>query len=250
VKVVFVHGAFVSDAQWWWNRMVAPLAFRGLSTTAVELPSCGGGGDVHTDADAVAAVLGDEPVVLVGHSYGGMVITDAGLRAHHLVYVTSVLPDEGESLDLVAGAGAPFIHPREDGTAEVQGDVLPELFMQDCDTEAVEGALKRLSPQSQTAFDQAPRAIAWRSVPSTYVVCAQDRATVPQRQRVFARRAQRVVEIPTGHHPFLSHPELLADVIADTVGGRGRRPPHDAPHRGDHDRQRFSAVGEIDVTDR
>ena len=64
---------------------------------------------------------------------------------------------------------------------------------------------------------QAPRAVAWREKPSTYVVCAEDRATPPEAQREYARRADRVVELPTGHHPMLSRPELLAWALAEAA---------------------------------
>ena len=87
MKVIFVHGALVFDGAWWWSRMVEPLAALGLGSRAVELPSCpvspeASGeppGDMYDDADAVRAVLDEdgELIVLVGHSYGGMVITDA-----------------------------------------------------------------------------------------------------------------------------------------------------------------------------
>src|SRR5215217_1933989 len=87
MKVVFVHGALVFDGEWWWHRMVEPLAALGLGSRAVELPTCVASpgvspeapGDMYVDADAVRAALDeeDEPLVLVGHSYGGMVITDS-----------------------------------------------------------------------------------------------------------------------------------------------------------------------------
>jgi pimeloyl-ACP methyl ester carboxylesterase len=184
---------------------------------------------MHDDADAVRAALDEEdgPVVLVGHSYGGMVITDAAAgheRVEHLVYVTSVMPEMGESL---AGLGVgrepgPWMDPRsEDGTMGVKAELLPDAFMQDCDEAAVAGALERLTRQPLVVFGQAPRAVAWRGRPSTYVVCAEDRATPPEAQRELAKRADRVVELPTGHHPMLSHPELLARVLVEaaTPGG-------------------------------
>jgi pimeloyl-ACP methyl ester carboxylesterase len=237
MKVVFVHGALVFDGAWWWHRMVGPLATLGLGSRAVELPSCVASpgnsgeapGDMHDDADAVRAALEeeDEPLVLVGHSYGGMVITDAAAgrgNVRHLVYVTSVMPELGETL---AGLGkgrepGPWMDPRpEDGTMGIRAGLLPEAFMQDCDGAAVAGALERLTRQPLAAFGQAPRAVAWREKPSTYVVCAEDRATPPEAQRRFARKADRAVELPTGHHPMLSHPELLARVLADAAAPDG-----------------------------
>ena len=240
MKVVFVHGALVFDGAWWWHRMVEPLAAFGLGTRAVELPSCIGppeasveaAGDMYDDADAVRSALDeeDEPVVLVGHSYGGMLITDAAAdheNVVHLVYVTSVMPEPGETLASFGGSGepGPWMDPRpEEGTMGLKAELVPEVFMQDCDDEAVEGALERLTRQPLSVFGQAPRAVAWRQRPSTYVVCAEDRGTPPDAQREFARRAGTVVELPTGHHPMLSQPRLLARVLAEAAAAQGGMP--------------------------
>ena len=232
MRVVFVHGALVFDGAWWWHRMVDPLAALGMATRAVELPSCvpasGASGeamgDMYADADAVRAALGeeDEPVVLVGHSYGGMIITDAAAgqeNVRHLVYVTSVMPERDETMASFGGSElGPWMDPREeDGTMGIKAELAPEAFMQDCDEAAVAGALKRLTRQSLVVFAQTPRGVAWREKPSTYVVCAEDRATPPEAQRGYASRADRVVELPTGHHPMLSRPDLLARVLAEAA---------------------------------
>jgi pimeloyl-ACP methyl ester carboxylesterase len=233
MKVIFVHGALVFDGAWWWHRMVEPLAAFGLGTRAVELPSCvapplppmADMGDMHSDADAVRAALDeeDEPVILVGHSYGGMVITDAASgceNVEHLVYITSVMPERGETMTSLGGSRepGPWMDPRpEEGTIGVRAALVPAAFMQDCDEEAVAGALKRLTRQPLAVFGQSPRGVAWREKPSTYVVCAEDRATPPKVQREYAKRADRVVEMPTSHHPMLSRPELLARVLAEAA---------------------------------
>jgi pimeloyl-ACP methyl ester carboxylesterase len=235
MKVIFVHGALVFDGAWWWHRMVEPLAALGLGTLAVELPSCvvspgdsgNAPGDMYADADAVRAVLEEEggPVVLVGHSYGGMVITDAAAdcgNVEHLVYVTSMMPELGETMASVAGSRepGPWMDPRpEDGMMGVKTEFLPETFMQDCDEATVAEAIERVTRQPLVIFGQTPRAVAWREKPSTYVVCAEDRATPPEAQREFARRADSVVELPTDHHPMLSRPELLARVLAKAASG-------------------------------
>ncbi len=231
MKVVFVHGALVFDGAWWWHRMAEPLAAFGLESRAVELPSCvapdargGTVGDMHADADAVRAALEEEdgPVVVVGHSYGGMVMTDAAAgqeNVEHLVYLTSVMPETGETMADFGGEPGPWMDPRpEDGTMGIKAELMPAAFMQDCDEAAVEGALERLTSQPLAVFGQAPRAVAWREKPSTYVVCAEDRATPPEAQRRNAARADRVVELPTGHHPMLSRPEELARVLAEAAG--------------------------------
>ena len=231
MKIVFVHGALVFDGAWWWHRMAGPLADLGVESRAVELPSCVAPpvppaetlGNMHADADAVRAALDEEdgPIVLVGHSYGGMVMTDAAAGRKdvaHLVYVTSVMPDSGETMADLGGEPGPWMDPRpEDGTMGIEAELMPGAFMQDCDDAAVAGALERLTRQPLSVFGQAPRGVAWREKPSTYVVCAEDRATPPGAQREHARRAGKVVEIPTGHHPMLSRPELLARVLAQAA---------------------------------
>src|SRR6188472_1475116 len=103
--LIFVHGACVNDAPWWWSRMTGPLADRGIASVAVPLPSCGETanrlGDLYADVDAARQAIADAevPVVLCGHSYGGMVITEAGAdeRVTQLVYVTSRMADVGHS---------------------------------------------------------------------------------------------------------------------------------------------------------
>ena len=231
MKVIFVHGALVFDGAWWWHRMVEPLADLGLESRAVELPSCVAPpvppaetlGDVRADADAVRAALDEEdgPVLLVGHSYGGMVMTDAAAGredVEHLVYVTSVMPESDETMADLGGEPGPWMDPRPgDGTMGIDAGLMPAAFMQDCDEAAVAGALGRLTRQPLSVFGQTPRGVAWRERPSTYVVCAEDMATPPEAQRGHARRAGKVVEVPTGHHPMLSRPGLFARVIAEAA---------------------------------
>jgi pimeloyl-ACP methyl ester carboxylesterase len=227
--VLFVHGALVRDADWWWHRMADPLAGYGLRTDAVELPSCIGRGDLAADAAVVTAAVAAaaEPVTLVGHSYGGTVITEAGRDAVHLVYVTSVLADAGRShADSGSGTGpAPWVRAHPDGTLELVGDRIRELFFADCDDATYEQALTRKARQDAAALTGPVTEPAWRTVPSTYVVCAQDGAIPAEAQRAAAARAGRTVEIPTGHHPFLSRPDLFAEVLAGTIRTSATLPP-------------------------
>ena len=227
--LVFVHGACVRDADWWWHKMTGPLAERGLPSIAVALPSCGETGvplgDLYDDVDACRRAIAsvDGPVVLVGHSYGGMVITEAGAdeRVTHLVYVTSVLADTGQSQGALLGEEpAPWLLPGDDGTVGVDPELVRERFLQDCDPTTTEQAIDRLTRQSLVPFGQAPRQIAWRHTPTTYVVCTDDLATPAetQRRRARASTATRVVEFAAGHHPFLSRPEdFAATLVAATA---------------------------------
>jgi pimeloyl-ACP methyl ester carboxylesterase len=225
MRVVFVHGACVRDGAWWWARVSALLAAEGVGSVAVRLPSCGetgdgspgaGGPGLAADVAEVRGVLrGGGPAVLVGHSYGGIVATaaaDGVAEAAHLMYISSFLLAEGEALAGVGGGGepAPYLDFSTDGTFGVRREVTRELFLHDCDAEAVDGALARLTRQTAAVTTEPLPAATWRRLPTTYLVCAEDRATPPDLQRAHAARATRVRELPTGHHPFLSRPDLVA----------------------------------------
>jgi pimeloyl-ACP methyl ester carboxylesterase len=224
--LIFVHGAVVRDAPWWWSKMTEPLADGGIATAVVALPSCGEAGerlgDLYDDVDACRRAIAevDGPVVLCGHSYGGVIITDAGVddRVTQLLYVTSVMPDAGQSqADLIGSEPAPWLAPSDDGTVGVDPDMIREFFLQDCDEVTTEQALSRLTRQSLTPFTQPPRQIAWRQKPATYVVCAKDLATPAEMQRRRVRPGARVVEFDAGHHPFLSRPDAFAQTIATEI---------------------------------
>jgi pimeloyl-ACP methyl ester carboxylesterase len=219
--VVFVQGACVRDQAWWWSRMTRPLADRGLSTAAVELPTCNREGiTLQDDIDATTRLIEavEGPVILVGHSYGGMVITGAGVHdaVSRIVYLTAAVPDAGQSqADVYAGGGAaPWIDPGADGTIGVHADVVREVFLWDVDPATADEAVARLTRQSAQVFsDPVPHA-AWREKPSTYLVCAHDRAIPPDAQRAMAAKTSDATELATGHFPFLTAPDALADQLA------------------------------------
>ncbi|MBN6041715.1 alpha/beta fold hydrolase [Amycolatopsis sp. 195334CR] len=218
MRVVHVHGACTGDAAWWWHRMVEPLRALGFHTEAVSLPSCRTTtANLHDDADAVREVLAasGEPTILSGHSYGGMVITDAATgfesTVERLVYLAAVVPAERRSLAEITAEPSPWLDAHEDGTVAVKpGLDLTGIFLQDCTEELAAEAATKLVPQSAAAFAQAPRGLAWRTIPSTYIVLTRDRATPPERQRAWAAHATETVDFDSGHHPFLSRPAELA----------------------------------------
>lgn len=210
--------------------MTQPLAQHDIPTVVVPLPSCGETGetlgdladDVQACRQAIAEV--DGPVVLCGHSYGGMIITEAGADdpVTQLLYVTSVMPDAGQSqADLVGSEPAPWLQPGDEGTVGVDPDMIREFFLQDCDEETTEQALARLTRQSVVPFTQPPRHIAWQQKPATYFVCAEDLATPAETQRRRVRPGARLIEFPAGHHPFLSRPDAFAQSIAAEIGSSG-----------------------------
>ena len=228
MRVVFVHGACVKDGSWWWHPTGELLAERGVASDAPALPSCGETGaptsaqgpGLTEDVASVRHVLtaSDEPTVLVVHSYGGIVAAEAaaGVGAvRHLLLVSSYLPEVGQSLSSFGGEQpAPFLDiDPEGGTFTVRPETLAGTFLQDCDPEIQREAMGQTARQSLSVLEQPVRSAAWQHVPSTYLVCAQDRGTQAERQREFARRAGTVVELDAGHHPFLSQPAAVRDLI-------------------------------------
>jgi pimeloyl-ACP methyl ester carboxylesterase len=206
--------------------MNTPLAGHGIASLAVPLPSCGetgdGLGDLYADVEATRQAIAEAeaPVVLCGHSYGGMVITQAGAdrRVSQLLYVTSVMPQAGQSMaDLAGSQPAPWMDPGDDDTVGVHGEIVAELFLQDCDDATVQQALARLTRQSAMPFAQPPLHIAWQEKPSTYFVCTEDLAIPAELQRQRARASARLIEFPSGHHPFLSKPDAFAQSIAAEI---------------------------------
>jgi pimeloyl-ACP methyl ester carboxylesterase len=225
MRVVFVHGACVKDGPWWWHPTGELLAGRGVTSEAPALPSCGEtgvqGAGLAEDVASVRQVLtaSDEPTVLVVHSYGGIVAAEAaaGVGAvRHLLLVSSYLPEVGESLSTFGGERpAPFLDvDAEGGTFTVRGESLAETFLQDCSPEIQREAIARTARQSLAVLGTPVRSAAWQHVPTTYLVCAQDLGTPAERQRAFAERADDVVELDAGHHPFLSQPAAVRDLVA------------------------------------
>jgi pimeloyl-ACP methyl ester carboxylesterase len=149
-----------------------------------------------------------------------MIITEAGTddRVTQLLYVTSVMPDTGQSqADLIGSEPAPWLQPADDGTIGVDPEMIREFFLQDCDEITTEQALSRLTRQSLTPFTQPPRQIAWEQKPSTYYVCTEDLATPAAAQRLRVKANTRLVEFSAGHHPFLSRPDAFAHSIAAEI---------------------------------
>ena len=155
---------------------------------------------------------------MVAHSSGGIVTAEAaaGVDAvRHLLLVSSYLPEVGQSLSSFGGEEpAPFLDiDPEGGTFTVRPEALAETFLQDCDPAIQRQALDKTARQSLAVLGQPVRSAAWQHVPSTYLVCVQDQGTPANLQREFARRAASVVELDAGHHPFLSQPGLVRDLI-------------------------------------
>ena len=227
-SLVLVHGAW--HGSWCWERIVPLLERAGIAVATVDLPSVrprNSSAGLEEDAAVVRALMDRlrGPVILCGHSYGGMVISRAAAapaRVAALVYLCAFVPRPGESLVAASGnRAAPWIRLLEDGTTLPDRAQAAEVFYGDCDPETASWALERLAPHNAVAFSEPVAQPAWLTIPSTYIVCTQDRAVPPDMQRtVFAPRAGHVLELATSHSPFLSQPKLLAETLAAVVAQR------------------------------
>ena len=243
--VVLVHGA--AHGAWSWDRVVPGLRQAGIPTIAIDLPGHGQDTgpltDLHGDAVRVTEVLDtvEGPVVLVGHSYGGAVITEAGIHPSvvRLVFIAAVAPDADESAGGVSAAGPQFPDPAESGIPTLRSGFRPSadgsavtmdpevaaaVFYSECPAEGVEWALGLIGPQGLAALGQTPNAVAWRTKPSTFAVCANDRTIHPELQRQHATRCSDSVEWATGHSPNISRPELIVE-----LSQHASRPPTQDP---------------------
>jgi pimeloyl-ACP methyl ester carboxylesterase len=221
--ILLVHGAW--HGAWCWQRFTPHLLQRGFDFYTVELPSVGAkpGEVVNLSADAAAvkttleAISG--PVILCGHSYGGMVISLAAAavdaKVERLIYICAYVPEAGQSLTAArVGKRAPWIRMLDGGLTLPDLEQAAGVFYADCDPATQRWARHQLRAQSNAAFEEPVPAPAWKRIPSTYIVCTRDRAIPPAMQReVFAPRTTSVVELQSGHSPFLSQPGELADLI-------------------------------------
>ncbi|WP_120339080.1 alpha/beta hydrolase [Cryobacterium soli] len=224
MELIFVHGALVRDGQWWWQQSADLLRERtGIRSRALALPSCGEttpeqvAGGLIADAAALRRELDDvDEAIVVGHSYGGTVIAEAGRHpaVAHLLYVSSYLPEVGQSQGaILSGESDPVsIGAHDDGTLSLTGYDVSSFgarFLQDADADIQQQAWQRLTAQAVGAFVMPTTVAGWEGVDSTYLVCGQDRSTSVELQRFHAACATRSVEIPTGHHPFITRPDLV-----------------------------------------
>jgi pimeloyl-ACP methyl ester carboxylesterase len=230
--VVLVHGAW--HGAWCWAALQTELDRRGIPSLAIDLPGHGASplpfDDLHGDAVALSALLATcaRPVVLVGHSYGGAVISQAidttDVVFHH-VYLAAFVLDVDENVTALsrsmpaattALAGALAF----DGAfSSVDPTKAAGVFYGRCDPRVATANAARLGPQPAATSTQSATHAAWRAKPSTYVVCTAD-ATVPeQHQRLMAARCTNVEALDTDHAPFASMPEETAEIIARIARG-------------------------------
>jgi pimeloyl-ACP methyl ester carboxylesterase len=211
----------------------AELDRRGVPSYAIDLPGHGTSadrlGDLHGDAASVVSFIDrlHTDVVLVGHSYGGAVITEAGLHTPHvahLVYLAAFVLDEGESMvkvtvldglppepeDLLSRARS----RRDDGTLVLDPELAVPALYGHCSPGVQRAAVARLCPQPIASFVQPVTGASWRRTPSTYVRCTDDRAVAINHQDAMAARCGSVLSLDSDHSPFASMPAATAELLA------------------------------------
>ena len=234
--VVLVHGAW--HGAWCWHKVVSLLEAQDIPVIAIDLPGHGADTrsltDLAGDAAALRATLDsvDGDAVVCGHSYGGAVVTEGAAghpAARHLVYITAFALAVGESCasaateSVTAEAGESLLGPalisHDDGTLTLDPEASIAALYHDCDRADIGLALAHLGPQARVELSGVATQAAWTTIPSTYAICTEDRGVSPALQRALAGRTGQVVEWPTSHSPFLSRPDLVADLLAGVASG-------------------------------
>ncbi len=215
-NILLVHGAWADGSCW--RKVILLLEAKGYTVTAAQLPLI----SLEADIEVTRRLLSDQtgPTVLVGHSYGGAVITgSATSNVEALVYITAFGLDEGESLESLAqqgppSAGSAAIQPDAHGYLWINREKFHNSFAADATTDeaAVMAAVQK--PLSLNAFSGKEGIPAWKSIPSWYLVCTNDQMIPPPAQEFLAKRMNATVQsVPSSHCPFMSHPQSVADII-------------------------------------
>ncbi len=221
--VVLVHGGFVDGSGW--ESVYKILRKDGYTVGIVQNPTTSLADDVSTTKRIVAAQSG--PVILVGHSYGGAVITEAGSdpKVAALVYIAAFAPDAGESVstliqDPPPGVPAPPILPPQDGYLFLDKAKFPASFAADVDPERAAFMADSQVPWGVAALSGAISKPAWKSKPSWYLVASDDKMIPPDAQRFMSKRAgSTVVEVKGSHAIYVSQPQAVASLIERAAKG-------------------------------
>ena len=226
-NVVLVHGGFVDGSGW--EGVYHLLKHEGFNVSVVQNPTLSLEGDVA----ATRRVLDkqDGPTILVGHSYGGVVVTEAGRHSNvaGLVYIAAFAPDEGESVaTLIANpppdAPAPPILPPQDGYLFLDRAKFPASFAADVEPDLAAFMADSQVPWGVKALNGTISEPAWKTKPSWYLVTTEDKMIPPDAQRAMSKRAgSTVVEVKASHAVYVSHPQDVAALIEKAAQGAARK---------------------------
>ena len=217
-NVVLVHGAWADGSSW--AKVISLLQRKGFYVTAVQLPLTSLEDDIQVTRNALE--LQNGPTVLVGHSYGGMVISGAAANrtdVSALVYIAAFAPEQGESLETLGKGGptppgAAQVHPDGYGLLWIDRKAFAEVFAGDVDPVEANLLAAVQKPLSLAANAGKSGLPAWKQIPSWYMVSANDQMIPPQAEEFMARRMGATVRtITSSHAAMVSHPEDVTDLI-------------------------------------
>src|SRR5437016_6563566 len=226
-NIVLVHGGFVDGSGW--ESVYQILKEDGYNVSIVQNPTISLEDDVAVTKRVLAAQ--DGPAILVGHSYGGAVITEAGNdpKVVGLVYITAFAPDRGESVaslikDPPPGASVPPILPPQDGYLFLDKTKFAASFAADVDAEKAAFMADSQVPWSVAALSGAVNKAAWKTKPSWYLVATEDKMIPPPAQHFMSKRAgSTVIEVAGSHAIYESQPSAVAKLIEQAAEGANKR---------------------------
>jgi pimeloyl-ACP methyl ester carboxylesterase len=217
-NVVLVHGAFADGSSW--SAVVEALQSKGYDVTAPQFPLTSLADDVARLRQALAWQMA--PSIVVGHSYGGQVMTALGADTANvvgLVYIAGFGLDEGESIAALGGDAPPApalanLIVDEKGFGRLPEDDFVSHFAADVDPVQARVMHAAQQPVAMSVFEDVMGTPAWRSLPSWYLVAANDEAIAPDAERMFAERmGAETVEVPSSHVAMVSHPDAVLELI-------------------------------------
>jgi pimeloyl-ACP methyl ester carboxylesterase len=218
--VLLIHGAWADGSSW--SKLVPLLEAKGLHVVAVQIPLTSFADDVSATQRAIA--LEDGPVLLVGHSYGGAVITEAGNdpKVAGLVYVSAVAPDKGESaFGLITSVQTPVgseLRPDKSGFLKLTPKGIAEDFAQDLPAREIAVLTATQVPTSVGSMKGEITIPAWKSKPSWYIIAANDRAISPVLEAAQAKRIGAITTtVSSSHVIMLAQPAKVATVVLDAA---------------------------------
>jgi pimeloyl-ACP methyl ester carboxylesterase len=218
--VLLVHGAWADGSSW--AKVIPLLEAKGLHVVAVQIPLTSFADDVAATQRAID--LEDGPLLLVGHSYGGAVITEAGNdpKVAGLVYVSAVAPDKGESaLGLIMSVPTPIgaeLRPDKSGFLKLTPKGVAEDFAQDLSSKEIAILTATQVPANVAAMKGEVTNPAWKSKPSWYIIGGNDRAISPDLESAQAKKiGAKAITVPSSHVIMLSKPAKVADVIINAA---------------------------------
>jgi pimeloyl-ACP methyl ester carboxylesterase len=224
-NIVLVHGAFADGSSW--AKVIAILQAKGFNVTAVQNPLTSFADDVAATNRALALQKG--PVILVGHSWAGAVITEAGVdpKVAGLVYVAAFAPDSdeivgdlGKNYPPPPALAAPIIDAQ--GFMSLSTEAIVKHFASDLPPAEARVVAATQTPIAASAFGTKVSNIAWKTKPSWYIVARKDQAIAPDAERFFAKRMKaKTTELDTSHVPMLSKPKDVAAVIMEAAAKTG-----------------------------